>query len=190
MNTLAYVLLSLLAREPMSGYDLAAVLKQRFAPFWPIGHTQIYPALAQLEERGFVRYHLVEQHATRPDKKVYEITEEGRATLQQWVESPTSPVILRDEFFLKAYSLWLADPERMKEVFREQIQSHEEQLARHAQKLQGKHQPEASQQEKDFLELTELLFEYTMGYERNYIAWCHAALRYLEQQEDTQEEKR
>jgi DNA-binding PadR family transcriptional regulator len=44
-------------------------LKKRFAPFWPISHTQIYPALAQLEEQGFSRYHLVEQHAMRPDKR-------------------------------------------------------------------------------------------------------------------------
>jgi DNA-binding PadR family transcriptional regulator len=45
--------------------------------FWPISHTQIYPALRELEEQGLSRYHLVEQHAMRPDKKVYEITEEG-----------------------------------------------------------------------------------------------------------------
>lgn len=138
MNTLGYVLLSLLAREPLSGYDLTAQLKKRFAPFWPISHTQIYPALAQLEEQGLARHHLVEQHAIRPDKKVYEMTEEGRAVLRQWVESPTPLAIARDEFFLKAYSLWLADPERMKKMFREQIRLHEERLAVHEQALQEK----------------------------------------------------
>ena len=48
MTTLGYMLLGLLAREPMSGYDLAMQLKKHFTPFWPISHTQIYPALAQL----------------------------------------------------------------------------------------------------------------------------------------------
>src|SRR5258708_20966234 len=114
MNTLGFVLLSLLAREPMSGYDLATELKKRFAPFWPISHTQIYPALAQLEKQGFARYHLVEQQAMRPDKKVYEITEEGRMALKQWVESPTPLVIARYEFFLKANSLMHDDPKRIK----------------------------------------------------------------------------
>lgn len=190
MNTLGYVLLSLLAREPMSGYDLTAQLKKRFAPFWPISHTQIYPALAQLEEQGLARYLLVEQHAFRPDKKVYEITEEGRTALRQWVESPTPLVILRDEFFLKAYSLWLADPNRMMEMFREQIRIHEERLALHEQTLQAKRSDEAGSQEStDFFGLSELLFAYTIGYEHNYLDWCQSVLHYLEQQKHIHEEE-
>src|SRR5215472_5026965 len=122
ITTLEYKLLGLLARHPMSGYDLAGHLKQRFVPFGPISHTQIYPALASLEQQGLVRYHIVEQHAVRPNKKVYELTEEGRAALRDWVESPTPLIIPPDEFFLKAYSLWLADPARMIERFREQAQ--------------------------------------------------------------------
>jgi DNA-binding PadR family transcriptional regulator len=182
VNTLGYVLLSLLAREPLSGYDLTAQLKKRFAPFWPISHTQIYPALAQLEEQGLARYHLVEQHAMRPDKKVYEMTEEGRAVLRQWVESPTPLATARDEFFLKAYSLWLADPERMKEMFREQIRLHEERLAIHEQALQEKLSAGISSPDgTDLSDLTTLLFKYTMGYERNSITWCQSVLSYLEQ---------
>lgn len=191
MNTLGYVLLSLLAREPLSGYDLTVQLKKRFAPFWPISHTQIYPALAQLEEQGLARYHLVEQHAMRPDKKVYEITEEGRAVLRQWVESPTPLAIARDEFFLKAYSLWLADPERMKKMFREQIRLHEERLAHHEQALQEKLSAGIpSQDGTDLSELTTLLFKYTMGYEQNYITWCQSVLSYLEQCKHNYEEEK
>ena len=99
MTTLEYKLLGLLARQPMSGYDLASKLKQRFVPFGPISHTQIYPALASLEQQGLVRYHIVEQQAVRPNKKVYELTEEGRAALRQWVESPTPLAIFYGEFF-------------------------------------------------------------------------------------------
>ncbi len=190
MNTLGFVLLSLLAREPMSGYDLTTELKKRFAPFWPISHTQIYPALAQLEEQGLARYHLVEQQAMRPDKKVYEITEEGRMSLKQWVESPTPLVIARDEFFLKAFSLWLADPQRMKELFLEQIRLHEERLAFHEQKLQAKRSAEiVSPQSAEFYELREVLFQYAIGYEQNYIAWCQSVLSYLEQRKHNHKEK-
>jgi hypothetical protein len=39
MTTLEYKLLGLLARQPMSGYDLASHLKQRFVPFGPVSHT-------------------------------------------------------------------------------------------------------------------------------------------------------
>jgi DNA-binding PadR family transcriptional regulator len=182
ITTLEYKLLGLLARHPMSGYDLASHLKQRFVPFGPISRTQIYPALASLEQQGLVRYHIVEQHAVRPNKKVYELTEAGRAALQQWVESPTPLIILSDEFFLKAYSLWLADPERMIERFREQAQLHQEQLEQYERVVQSKQRAISAEPEKgDLFESSGLLFEYVIGYEHNYLAWCQSMLRYLEQ---------
>src|SRR6266567_1542304 len=182
MTTLEYKLLGLLARQPMSGYDLASHLKQRFVPFGPISHTQIYPALASLEQQELVRYHIVEQHAVRPNKKVYELTEEGRAALRQWVESPTPLVIFSDEFCLKAYSLWLADPERMIERFREQAQLHQEQLEHYERALQPKQLAISAEPENaDVFELRDVLFRYVIGYEHNYLAWCQSMLQYLEQ---------
>jgi DNA-binding PadR family transcriptional regulator len=182
MTTLEYKLLGMLARQPMSGYDLASHLKQRVVPFGPISHTQIYPALASLERKGLVRYHVVEQQAVRPDKKVYELTGEGRAALQQWVESPTPLVFLYDEFFLKAYSLWLADPERMIERFREQAQLHQEKLEFYEQVLQSKQLVISTEPEKaDFFEERDVLFQYVIGYEHNYLAWCQSMLQHLEQ---------
>ena len=191
MTTLEYKLLGLLARQPMSGYDLARDLKQRFVPFGPISHTQIYPALASLEQKGLVRYHIVDQQAVRPNKKVYELTEEGRAALRQWVESPTPQTVFYGEFFLKAYNLWIADPERMVEQFREQAQLHQEQLALYEQVLQSKQLAiHAEPDNADFVELQEALFQYAIGYERNYVAWCESMLQYLEQrlQQNGQEE--
>ena len=68
MTALEYKLLGLLARQPMSGYDLAKILKKSFIPFGSVSHTQIYPALASLRQQGHVRYHIVEQHSGRPNK--------------------------------------------------------------------------------------------------------------------------
>jgi hypothetical protein len=126
----------------------------------------------------------------RPDKKVYEITDEGRMALKQWVESPTPLVIARDEFFLKANSLWLADPKRMKELFREQIRLHEERLTLHEQKLHAKRSAEViSPQSAEFYELREVLFQYAIGYEQNYITWCKSVLDYLEQRKHNPQAK-
>jgi DNA-binding PadR family transcriptional regulator len=183
MTTLEYKLLGLLARQPMSGYDLASHLKQRFVPFGPISHTQIYPALASLEQQGLVHFHIVEQHAVRPNKKVYELTEDGRAALRQWVESPTPLVFLYDEFFLKAYSLWLADPTRMIERFREQARLHQEKLEQYEQVVRSKPFASGAEPERaDFFDFSEGLFHYVIGYERNYVTWCRWMLEYLEQQ--------
>ena len=182
MTTLEYKLLGMLARQPMSGYDLASHLKQRLVPFGPISHSQIYPALASLERKGLVRYHVVEQQAVRPDKKVYELTGEGRAALRQWVESPTPLVFLYDEFFLKAYSLWLADPARMMERFREQARLHREKLEQYEQVAQSKQRAISAEPEQaDLFESSEGLFQYVIGYERNYLTWCQTMLQYLEE---------
>ncbi len=184
MTTLEYKLLGLLARQPMSGYDLAKILKQPFTPFGSISHTQIYPALASLEKQGVVRHQVVEQESGRPNKKVYELTEEGRVALQQWVESPTPLVMLNDEFFLKAYSLWLADPERAIEQFREQARLHRDQLEHYERALQSQLvASHAGPENADVGELSDVLYRYVIGYEQNYLEWCQAALHYLEQRQ-------
>ena len=77
MTTLGYALLGLLAREQLSGYDLAQKLKMPVGFFWTARHSQIYPELARLEREGLVTFHEVPQRG-KPDKKIYSLTEAGR----------------------------------------------------------------------------------------------------------------
>ena len=127
VSTLGYALLGALAREPLSGYDLARQMKVPVGFFWSAQRSQIYPELARLEKQRLVTHQRIEQQ-DRPDKKVYSITEAGLAALKQWVTKPaeTPP---RSEFILKAYSLWLADPEQALAFLRERERRHAEQLA-------------------------------------------------------------
>jgi len=82
---------------------------------------------------------------------------------------------------LKAYSLWLADPERMIERFREQAQLHQEQLEHYERALQPKQLAISAEPENaDVFELRDVLFRYVIGYEHNYLAWCQSMLQYLE----------
>jgi DNA-binding PadR family transcriptional regulator len=116
MTTLGYAILGLLSREALSGYDLTGRMKGRVGYFWSARHSQIYPELARLEDGGFVTHSVVEQRE-RPDKKVYEITAAGLAALKEWVVRPPEPKPSRDELVLKAYSVWLADPEEAATLF-------------------------------------------------------------------------
>lgn len=120
--------MGLLAQEALSGYDLTQRMKGRVGNFWSAGHSQIYPELSRLEEGGHVTHSVVEQR-DRPNKKVYEITAEGLEALKEWVTEPPSPRVPRDELVLKAYCVWLADPEKASRLFREEELRHEEQLA-------------------------------------------------------------
>lgn len=102
MNTLSYGLLSLLSKDSRTGYELM----QHIQPFWPAKHSQIYPLLALLEQKGYVEFVHVLQ-SDKPDKKIYSLTEIGLKALREWIELPTDPPVTRDEFALKVYCIGL-----------------------------------------------------------------------------------
>ena len=83
--SLNHILLGLL-REPAAGYDLKAVFDERISRFWSAEFGQIYPTLNRLEERGLLRSH-VEPSDRGPNRRVYGLTEEGRAVLLRWLGS-------------------------------------------------------------------------------------------------------
>ena len=130
MTTLGFAILGLLAREPLSGYDVTQRMKERVGFFWSAGHSQIYPELARLEGGGFVTHNVVEQSG-RPDKKVYGVTEAGLDALREWVTQPPPKRPTKDELTLKAYSVWLVGGEEAARLFREEGKRYEEQLARY-----------------------------------------------------------
>jgi DNA-binding PadR family transcriptional regulator len=128
VSTLGYALLGLLARGPLSGYDLAQRLGERMQFFWGAGHSQIYPELRRLERSGLITHKRVAQ-TDRPDKKVQRITAKGKKSLAAWVTSPYEPPPVKDELMLRMYSVWLADPARAAERLRAEERRHRERLA-------------------------------------------------------------
>jgi DNA-binding PadR family transcriptional regulator len=94
-------LLALLAKEPAHGYELKNLLEQTFGQAYPSPNIgQIYVTLQRLERDGLVSSQDVVQ-ATRPNKRVYELTQAGRDALAAWIEEPTDGPRVRDDFFMK-----------------------------------------------------------------------------------------
>jgi DNA-binding PadR family transcriptional regulator len=94
-------LLALLAKEPAHGYELKSLLEQTFGRAYPSPNIgQIYVTLQRLERDGLVTSRGVVQ-ATRPNKRVYELTAAGRDALAAWIEEPTDGPRVRDDFFMK-----------------------------------------------------------------------------------------
>ena len=129
LPTIGYALLGVLAREPLSGYDISRRMKASVGAFWQAQRSQIYPELARLEAAGLVAHHRVEQ-LDRPDKKVYQITDDGRTTLRRWVTEPAGVPASRNEFVLKVYSLWLAEPRQALAFVRAREAQHRDRLDR------------------------------------------------------------
>jgi DNA-binding PadR family transcriptional regulator len=94
-------LLALLAKEPAHGYELKTQLEQVFGEAYPSTNIgQIYVTLQRLERDGLVRSQDVVQ-ATRPNKRVYELSEAGHEALVQWMDRPSEGPRVRDDFFIK-----------------------------------------------------------------------------------------
>jgi DNA-binding PadR family transcriptional regulator len=173
VTTLGYALLGLLAYESLSGYDLARRLKKPVGFFWPARHSQIYPELGLLEAEGLVTFRVVEQ-PDRPDKKVYEITEGGRAAMRAWVSSPLPQSTVRDELVLRAFCVWLANPAEARALFLEHARLHAETLAHYQDILRDLEQRHGGRprdfHSPDFAAYVTL--NCGIGHERQYVEWC------------------
>ncbi|MGG1515835.1 PadR family transcriptional regulator [Paenibacillus oryzisoli] len=87
------VILGLLMRGEMSGYDIKHRLESIFSFFYNASFGTIYPTLSKLEKEGYISKMSVIQEG-RPNKNVYTITEEGKKLFQAYLHGP----IERNEF--------------------------------------------------------------------------------------------
>ena len=110
-SPLSFAILILLAKEPMTGYQISRSMQRPLGYFWTARHSQIYPELAELEADGLARSTVIAGPGPR-DTKRYAITREGKKVLTAWLDGPPPQQDPRDELMLRVWSLWLLSPER------------------------------------------------------------------------------
>ncbi len=117
-----YAILGLLEELPMHGYELY----QRFQskPLEQIVHiemSQLYAFLKKLERLDLLEASQ-DQQGGRPQRKVYSLTNAGRATLQQWLTMPVErPRDIRIFFLIKLYFLQRLLPASLARVIDDEI---------------------------------------------------------------------
>lgn len=75
---LKFVVLSLLAEKPRHGYEIIRELEDRFGGTYSPSPGTVYPTLSLLEDLGYAR-----ARDEEGNRKVYEITDEGRKYLEE-----------------------------------------------------------------------------------------------------------
>ncbi|HTX79228.1 MAG TPA: PadR family transcriptional regulator [Longilinea sp.] len=113
-----FAILGLLAQHPRHGYDLHSAFEAVVGgdPEWDVKPAQVYTTLNRLEESGLVRRVSDLGEGDKPDRRIYEITDEGAGALQAWFASSAPSEHQRDEFFIKLMAALVsgqADPERL-----------------------------------------------------------------------------
>ncbi|MCB1395402.1 MAG: PadR family transcriptional regulator [Rhodobacter sp.] len=114
LNPLGYQILGVIARAPVSGYDVMKALHR----FRPVRISQVYASLAVMEAAQLVRVHDVMQQG-KPNKRVHEITPKGGQVLDAWIAEPTAHPAQNDEFVRKVYSLWHAPTDERRRLIRD-----------------------------------------------------------------------
>lgn len=87
--SLKHGLLGLLNYGGMTGYDLSKTFKESLAFFWKAQTSQIYRELNLMEKEGFLTS-TIEFQTDKPNRRVYTITEQGRAELKNWLNDYTA----------------------------------------------------------------------------------------------------
>lgn len=127
--SLSHAILGFLHQEPMTGYDLKTQgFDRSVTHFWPADQAQIYRTLDKLAEQGLVESR-IEVQEDRPNRKVYSITEAGKAELRQWLLSELPLSMSREPFLVQLFFTHQLSNDEILELLRGQLQLHEEVLA-------------------------------------------------------------
>ncbi|MCW2658782.1 MAG: PadR family transcriptional regulator [Jatrophihabitans sp.] len=106
---LEHAILVSLAERASTGYDLARRFDKSIGQFWTATHQQVYKVLGRMDANGWVAATVVAQDA-RPDKKVYDLTDTGRAELQDWLARPAEREATRSDLAVKIRGASYGDP--------------------------------------------------------------------------------
>lgn len=173
---LAHAILSLLIERPRSGYDLMKQFDGSVGFFWRATHQQIYRELARLEAEGWLTAETISQ-TSKPDKKLFRVTELGRSHLVAWMQTPTEPLTMKDDLLVKLFAGHLVEtPVLIKELERHRV-LHQHRLADYQTiETQFFQQPEHLPLEYQCRYLT---LRRGIRYELDWLDWCDEAIHML-----------
>src|SRR5882762_6598362 len=106
--SLKYAVLAALLEGDASGYDLTKVFDASVANFWSAVPQQLYRELEKLESDRLIVGRVVEQDR-RPNKRVFSVTDAGRADLHTFTTVSARPMAMRDDLLVKLQAVDVGD---------------------------------------------------------------------------------
>ncbi len=183
---LNHTILVTLAKESHTGYEIWKNFEETLNCFWKATQQQIYRELGKMERKGLVKSEIVPQEG-RPDKKLYSITKQGKIELENWMNLPSEPTVIREDLLVKVRAGCLVNPEIIIQELTHRRHIHQQTLTRYRQK------------EQDFLEKFETLsmvehciyltLKRGIRYETQWIEWCDEALEYFDGLKEMEEKE-
>ena len=101
---LRHVLLTVLSKEPNSGYGIGRLLQRELSHIWAARLQQIYGELAKLQADGLMDVESIDL-PNRPAKKIYSLTAAGKAELDRWLTDRAAPHTNKDDLLVRLYCM-------------------------------------------------------------------------------------
>jgi DNA-binding PadR family transcriptional regulator len=168
-------ILACLTERPMTGYELAKTFDASIGFFWKANHQQIYRELTRLRDRGHIQGCEVVQSG-KPNKLVYTLTPEGRASLRHWAARPSSPASIKDDLLIRLYALDSVDIEPLRADLMARLEYHRDRFSRY-ERILNKRFPQGTAAPADLGKLLGLRIG--LRHERTVAEWCEEALNTL-----------
>ena len=176
--SLRYAILGLLTAEELSGYEITRRFERSVGYFWHARSQQIYPELGRLEESGLISGRAVQQER-RPDKRVYQITEPGLASLREWAVSPSPESFVKDEFMVKVWCYGQVDAAAARAALAEHQARHQERLASYRGIRESLGVVDVAGAAPDLFGAV-LTLDAGIAMETAFVEWCRSAATVLE----------
>lgn len=133
--------LAILNLQDATGYEIKKLSTEGcFQHFVEISYGSIYPALAKLEHAGLVTCQTEAQDG-KPDRKVYSITDAGRAEFVLSINVMPKPDKYISEFLLLSINADIAKPEILEAAFEARIAQYQGELQMLNELIDGCEQP-------------------------------------------------
>lgn len=162
LNATAASLLGFLHEGPMSGWDLVARAEQRIGEFWSLTQSQVYRELSKMADFGLVE---AGERGAR-DKRLFQITHEGRAAFNAWVQTPPGSETIRFPLLLTLVFGQHVPPERLRGFLDRHRAEHADRLAGYEEQREA--MPDGYEQEDPFSVAT---LDFGIRYERMVLDW-------------------
>jgi len=142
-----------------------------------------------MKELGWVEMEREEQES-RPDRKIYSITDQGYTALHAWQAQPPEVFQIRDELLLKVLFGTFATPSDLAQNLRTSIANHEMRLLAYRQNAfyipargafqHGNKRPNPYGVENQEDPYFSLIVHFAIEFEKTYVHWLYEALDVVE----------
>ncbi len=175
--SLRSVILVALADEDRSGYEITKDFETVLGYFWSASHQQVYRELKKMDEEGLVACR-VEPQGSKPDRKLYSITDRGREDLLAWLQAPPAHPPVRSPLLVKVYGGMISGPEPL-EAHIDTFYRESEAALNGFKAIEEEHYPEPVEEMEDWKKLAYLTLRFGMLRRQADARWASEAREIL-----------